>query len=46
MLNQAIKCFLKIYDTEFNEIAITFTDQTGRPLGIEGKVNLTLLIDK
>ena len=36
--------FLKTYDTEFDEIIITFTDQNGRPLEIEGKVNLTLLI--
>ena len=38
--------FLKTYNTEFDEIIITFTDQNGRPLDIEGKVNLTLLINK
>ena len=27
--------FLKTYNTEFNEIIITFTDQNGRPLKIE-----------
>ena len=37
--------FLKTYNTEFDEM-ITFTDQNGRPLEIEGKVNLTLLINK
>ena len=38
--------FLKTYNTEFDEIIITFTDQNGRPLEIETKVNLALLIDK
>ena len=37
---------LKIYNTEFDEIIITFTDQNGRHLEIEDKVNLTLLIKK
>ena len=38
--------FLKTYNTEFYEAIITFTDQNGRPLKIEDKVNLTLLINK
>ena len=38
--------FLKTYNTEFDEIIIKFTDQNGRPLEIEDKVNLTLLINK
>ena len=38
--------FLKTYDTEFDEIIITFTDQNGRPLKTEDKVDLTLLINK
>ena len=38
--------FLKTYNTEFDEIIITFTDQTSRSLEIEDKVNLTLLINK
>ena len=38
--------FLKTYNTEFDEIIITFTDQNDRPLEIEHKVNLTLLIKK
>ena len=38
--------FLKTYNTEFDEIIITFTDQNGRPLEIEHKVNLTLLFNK
>ena len=38
--------FLKTYNTEFDEIIITFMDQNGRILGIEDKFNLTLLINK
>ena len=38
--------FLKNYSTGFDEIVITFTDQKGKPLEIEDKVNLTLLISK
>ena len=37
--------FLRTYTTESDEIIIT-TDQNGRPLEIEDKVNLTLLINK
>ena len=38
--------FLKTYNTEFDEIIIKLVDQSSRPLKIEGKVNLALLIDK
>ena len=38
--------FLKSYNTEFDEIIITFMDQNGRLLKIEYKVNLTLLNNK
>ena len=38
--------FLKTYNTEFDEIIITFTDQNGRPLEIEDAVNFSLLINK
>ena len=38
--------FLKTYNTQFDEIIITFTDQNCRPLEIENKVNLTLLITR
>ena len=38
--------FLKNYNTDFDEIIITFTDQNAWPLEIEDKVNLTLLINK
>ena len=38
--------FLKTFNTEFDENIITFTDQNGRPLEIEDKVNLALVINK
>ena len=38
--------FLKTSDTGLDEIIITFTDQNGRPLEIEDKVNMTLLLNK
>ena len=38
--------FLKTYNIEFDEIIITFTNQNGRTLETEDKVNLTLLINK
>ena len=38
--------FLKTYNTKFDEIIITLTDQNGRPLKIEVKVQMALLINK
>ena len=38
--------FLKTDSTKLDEIIITFTDQNGRSLEIEDKVNFTLLIKK
>ena len=38
--------FLKTYNIVFDEIIITFTNQNGRPLEIEDKVNLTLFNNK
>ena len=37
---------MKTYNAEFTEIVVTFSDQNVRPLEIEDKVNLTLLIKK
>ena len=37
--------FLKTYNAKFDEIIITSTGQSGIPLEIEYKVNLTLLIN-
>ena len=38
--------FLKTYKTVFDEIIVRFADQNDRPLEIEYKVSLTLLINK
>ena len=48
MLNfeQSNLVFLKTHNTEFDEIIMTFRDHDGRPVEIEDKVNLTLLINK
>ena len=39
--NQA---FLKTFNSEFQEGKIWFTDQTGKPLELEDKINITLII--
>ena len=38
--------FLKTSNTELNKVIILFTNQNGRPLEIEGKVYLSLLVNK
>ena len=38
--------FLKTYNSAFDKIIIKFTDQNGRPLEIEDKVNLIFLVNK
>ena len=38
--------FLKTFHPEFDETIITFTGKNGRPLEMEDKINLTLLINK
>ena len=38
--------FFKTYNTEFDEIIITFTNKNDRLLEIEDRVNLALLIIK
>ena len=38
--------FLESYNAEFDEIIIIFTDENGRLLEIEDKVDLTLLINE
>ena len=37
---------LKTYNTEFDDVTVTVTDQSGRPLEIVDKVNLMILINK
>ena len=36
--------FLKTFNSEFQEVKIWFTDQTSKPLELEHKINLTLII--
>ena len=36
--------FLKRFNSEFQEIKVCFTDQTSKPLEVEDKINLTLII--
>ena len=36
--------FLKTFNSEFQEINIWFTDQTSKPLEVEDKINVTLII--
>ena len=36
--------FLKTFNSEFQEVKTWFTDQTGKPLELEDKINITLII--
>ena len=36
--------FLRTFNSEFQEINIWFTDQTSKPLEIEDKINVTMII--
>ena len=36
--------FLKIFNSEFQETKVWFTDQNNRPLEVKDKINLTLII--
>ena len=36
--------FLKTFNSEFQEIKVWFTDQTSKPLELEDKINVTLII--
>ena len=36
--------FLKTFNSEFQELKIWFTDQTSKPLELEDKINITLII--
>ena len=36
--------FLKPFNSDFQEIKVWFTDQNGKPLELEVKINLTLII--
>ena len=36
--------FLKIFNSEYDEIIVWFTDQSSQPLQIKDKINLTMVI--
>ena len=36
--------FLKTFNSEFKEIKVWFTDQNSKPLEVEDKINLTLIV--
>ena len=36
--------FLKTFNSEFQEVKIWFTDQTSKPLELEDKINITLIM--
>ena len=36
--------FLKTFNPEYDEIKLWFTDQNSKPLGIEDKINLTMIV--
>ena len=36
--------FLKTFNSEYDEIAVWFTDQNSQPLEIEDRINLTMVI--
>ena len=37
--------FLKTFDSEFSYVEVWFTNKNSKPLGIEDKVNITLVIN-
>ena len=37
--------FLKTFNSEFQEVKVWFTDQTSKPLELEDKINITLIIN-
>ena len=36
--------FLKTFNSEYDEIKVWFTDQNSQPLGIDDRINLTMVI--
>ena len=44
-ISPEIFIFLKTFDSEFSHIDVWFTDQNSKRLGIEDKINITLVIN-
>ena len=45
-ISPANHIFLKAFNSEYNEIDVGFTDQISRPLEIEDRINLTMVIER
>ena len=43
-ISPANQVFLKTFNCEFQEVKVWFTDQTSKPLELEDKINITLII--
>ena len=43
-ISQIEHIFLKTFNSEYNEIEVWFTDQNSKPLEIEDRINLTMVI--
>ena len=43
-ISPANHIFLKTFNSEYGEIIVWFTDQNSRPLEIEDRINLTIII--
>ena len=43
-ISPANNIFLKTFNSEYNEIEAWFTDQNSKPLEIEDRINLTMVI--
>ena len=43
-ISQMKHIFLKTFSSEYDEIIVWFTDQNSKPLEIEDRINLTLVI--
>ena len=44
-ISPANHIFLKTFDSEYNEIEVWFTDQNSKPLELEDRINLTMVIE-
>ena len=43
-ISPANQIFLKTFNSEYDEIVVWFTDQNSKPLEIEDRINLTMVI--
>ena len=44
-ISPANHIFLKTFNSEYNEIEVWFTDQNSKPLELEDRINLTMVIE-